>query len=241
MLTNLLTNAAKYTPPGGLITLEYRFEANRLIIYVRDNGVGLAPEMLSRVFTMFTRIESPQVRSEGLGIGLALSKGLVELHGGRIEARSEGLGKGSEFVISLPKSLVLDQVPPPHLRQSAELGSARRRILIADDNQDAAETMRMLLEHGGHDVHVVNSGGQALRMIKETRAQVAILDIGMSDMSGYDVAERVRSEAWGKDIRLIAVTGWGQDEDKRRAKAAGFDHHLTKPIDAESLGSLINE
>lgn len=215
VLSNLLTNAAKYTPNGGLITIEHRFEAHRLVVSVRDNGVGLSPEMLTRVFSMFTQVEPKSNRSEGgLGIGLALAKGLVELHGGHIEARSDGLGRGSEFVIFLPRSLVSDRRTPAQHHPVAEVENARRRILIADDNRDAAETMRMLLEHAGHQVQVVHSGQEALRMIKNMDAQVAILDIGMPDMSGYELAERIRAEAWGKAVRLIAVTGWGQDEDK---------------------------
>ena len=241
VLSNLLTNAAKYTPVGGVITVEHRFEAHRLLVSVRDNGVGLSSEMLTRVFSMFTQVEPKSIRSEGgLGIGLALAKGLVELHGGHIEARSDGLGRGSEFVIFLPRSLVSDQrTPAPH-HPTAEVGNAKRRILIADDNRDAAESMRMLLEHAGHQVQVVHSGQEALRMVKSMDAQVAILDIGMPDMSGYELAERIRAEAWGRAVRLIAVTGWGQDEDKRRAKVAGFDYHLTKPVAPERLASLID-
>jgi len=242
VLTNILTNAAKYTPSGGLITMGCRFEVNTLVVFVRDNGVGLAPEMLVGVFSMFAQIESQVGRSEGgLGIGLALAKGLVELHGGRVEARSEGVGRGSEFSVSLPKALISDQQTLAARHAVGNIGNAKKRILIADDNRDGAETMRMLLEHAGHQVHVAHTGAQALLMAKEIGAQVLILDIGMPDMNGYELAERIRTEAWGKAVRLIAVTGWGQDEDKRRAKAAGFDHHLTKPINPETLGPLVDQ
>jgi CheY-like chemotaxis protein len=178
-----------------------------------------------------------------LGIGLALSKGLVELHGGRIEVRSAGPGLGSEFIVYLPRSVIVES------GKGAEHGEVngisgvtkRRNILIADDNRDGAETMSMLLKHAGHQVHVAHSGTQALEMARRIRPQVIVLDIGMPDISGYEVAERIRVEAWGNDVMLIAVTGWGQQDDKRRAHAAGFDHHMTKPIDPLGLAKLIDE
>jgi anti-sigma regulatory factor (Ser/Thr protein kinase) len=180
VLTNLLTNATKYAPKGGLIYIGARLETQHLVVYVRDNGVGLEAEALSKVFEMFTRVEPEVGRSEGgLGIGLALAKGIVELHGGRIEAHSAGPNQGSEFVIFLPRSLVVAVTAP-----------------VAEQDRDTANPTL--------------------------------------------VAERIRHEAWGKDITLIAITGCGQDADKRRALAAGFDHHLTKPIDPEVLGLLFD-
>jgi CheY-like chemotaxis protein len=194
------------------------------------------------VFEMFTRVEPEVGRSEGgLGIGLALAKGIIELHGGRIEAHSSGANQGSEFVIELPRS-VIAPVAPPVLERHPDVTnqSAPRRILIADDNRDSAETMCMLLNISGHEVHLAHTGAEALATAKRVRPDIAILDIGMPDLTGYEVAERIRHEAWGKDIALIAVTGWGQDSDRRRALGAGFDHHLTKPIDPDRLKQLID-
>ena len=240
ILTNLLTNAAKYTPKKGKIVLGTRVEGNFQTVFVRDTGVGITPEMTTRVFDMFTQVASQVGRSEGgLGVGLALVKGLVELHGGRIEARSAGPDKGSEFVVFLPRPAVVDGVVPATKGNGREATHVQRRILIADDHADGAETMRMLLSHADHEVHVAHSGPEALEFAKRVRPQIAVLDIGMPIMNGYEVAERIRGEAWGSDITLIAVTGWGQDGDKQRAKAAGFDHHLTKPVDPEALRRLI--
>jgi two-component system CheB/CheR fusion protein len=241
VLTNLLANAAKYTSTRGVITFGTRLEKSFLILFVRDNGVGLAPEMLTKVFTMFAQVESQIGRSEGgLGIGLALAKGLVELHGGRIEARSAGPGKGSEFIVTLPRSLIVEHDATQAPTASKLASSDRRRVLIADDNCDGADSMSMLLSQAGHEVHLAHSGKEALALAQRVRPQIALLDIGMPELNGYQVAERIRAEAWGNDITLIAVTGWGQEDDKRRARAAGFDHHLTKPIDPESLNALIS-
>ncbi len=240
IVTNLLTNAAKYTPAGGLIWLGTRFEANTFVMYVRDNGIGLNPEMIAKIFDMFTQIDSDLGRKEGgLGIGLALAQGLAELHGGRIEASSAGLGQGSEFAISLPKSLIVEKAEglPTH-GGSHPTPAASKRILVADDNPDGAETMSMLLKLSGHEVYLAHSGAEALEVAKRERPDIAVLDIGMPDLNGYEVAERIRHEAWGERIKLIAVTGWGQAEDKRRALGAGFNHHLTKPVDPAQLEAL---
>lgn len=243
VVSNLLTNAAKYTPAGGEITVGSRRQAEGVAIFVRDTGVGLAPGALAQVFTMFTRVESEIGRSEGgLGIGLALVKGLVEMHGGRVEALSAGAGKGSEFVVSLPRSVLPNSATV--LGQVSDNGSnasrVTRRVLIADDNHDGAETLAMILEMLGHEVHVAHSGEEALEVGARCRPEIGILDIGMPDLSGYEVAKRIRHEAWGAKITLIAVTGWGQESDKRMAHAAGFDHHLTKPVDPERLAQLFD-
>ena len=241
IVSNLLTNAAKYTDPGGDILLHAQVESNRLVISVRDSGIGIAPEMLGKVFDMFSQVESQQERSEGgLGIGLALVKGLVELHGGHIEARSKGVERGSEFIVSMPclhvptTSLAPLRSPNPgasHQNQS-------KQILVADDNRDGAESLAMLLRMSGHEVWVAHTGTDALAMAAQRRPQIAILDIGMPGLSGYDIARRLRHEAWGERMILIAVTGWGQDTDRRKSKAAGFDHHLTKPVDINALEQL---
>jgi len=236
VLGNLLNNAVKYTPVRGIIRFGFRADAQSASFLVRDTGVGLAPEMLSQVFTMFTRIDSGNNRTEsGLGIGLALAKGLVELHGGRLIARSPGLGQGSEFEVSLPRSLLVENATlSEHKRRSAGK-LPPKRILIADDNRDGAETLGLYLELQGHEIHYAHSGSEALRVAVEVKPEVGVIDIGMPDMNGYEVAQRLRHEAWGEQLTLIALTGWGQESDKRRAFAAGFDHHFTKPIDPAEL------
>jgi CheY-like chemotaxis protein len=189
---------------------------------------------------MFTRVESDIARSEGgLGIGLALAKGLVDLHGGRIEARSAGLTHGSEFIVTLPGSLIVDTSGQALSHPNGAAGpSVARRVLIADDNRDGAETLGMFLQTLGHEVHIAHTGTEALEAARRLKPHIGVLDIGMPDLSGYEVARRIRMEAWGDRVTLIAVTGWGQEDDKRRAHAAGFDHHLTKPIDPEQLEHL---
>jgi two-component system CheB/CheR fusion protein len=241
VISNLLTNAAKYTDVGGVITLGARLEANALMIFVRDTGIGLTPQAMAKIFNMFTRVESETARSEGgLGIGLALSKGLIELHGGRIDARSDGPGKGSEFVVHLPRSLVahdLDQKPSS--RGNGSNGEVARRVLVADDNRDGADSLQMLLKISGHEVYVALDGTEALELVRQHRPDVGVIDLGMPGLSGYEVARRIRAEAWGSGIMLIALTGWGQEEDRRRALAAGFDHHLTKPVDPDQLQQML--
>jgi CheY-like chemotaxis protein len=240
VLSNLLTNAAKYTPAGGLISVGTRFEGNAFCVFVRDNGAGLTPEMITKIFTLFTQVESDLGRSEGgLGIGLSLAKGLVELHGGRIEVSSEGLNQGSEFSILLPKSLIVD-MPAPAVGDAVDSAgrASPRRILIADDNLDGAETMSMLLNMSGHETHVAHTAAEALEIAGRLRPDIGLLDIGLPDFSGYELAQRIRHEAWGKGMLLIAITGWGQADDKRRALAAGFDHHMTKPVDPAQLETL---
>jgi PAS domain S-box-containing protein len=239
VLSNLLTNAAKYTDPAGLIRLRASADAEGIAIVVSDTGVGMSPEAISRVFVMFSQVKSTQDRSEGgLGIGLALAKGLVELHGGGIEARSEGRGKGSEFVVRLPRRKIADS------RRAASLHSsdgkrAKRRVLIADDNRDAAESLAMLLRLEGHDVTVAHNGREALTTFNTLLPEVAVLDIGMPEIDGYEVARQVRQLSLGQAVMLIAVTGWGQEADKARALAAGFNHHFTKPIEPEQLTRLL--
>ncbi len=243
VVTNLLTNAAKYTDPEGRITLGSRIEADAIVLYVRDNGIGLAPETLGQVFEMFSQVAPGKGYADGgLGIGLALVKGLVELHGGRVEARSEGLERGSEFVVYFPKSLIE--------MTAAESGggggmpvstSVPRplRVLIADDNRDSAESLGMLLELAGHEVYLAHDGVGAFAMAADKLPDAALLDIGMPGMDGYEVAAAIRREPWGAQMTLVAITGWGQEDNKRMARSAGFDHHLTKPMDSVVLESLL--
>jgi two-component system CheB/CheR fusion protein len=241
VVTNLLTNAAKYTEAGGHITLSARIEARQCVISVRDTGEGLTPDMLKQVFDLYTQAEPDREQSQsGLGVGLALSKGLIELHGGRIEARSAGRDLGSEFTVSLPLLNANTDAPPAAHVAPETISDSRkaRRILIADDNRDGAESLALLLQLSGHQVHVAHTGVESLDMALRLRPEIAILDIGMPGLNGYEVARRIRRERWNSPIILIAVTGWGQLDDKREALAAGFDHHLTKPVDPEVLERL---
>jgi PAS domain S-box-containing protein len=242
VVTNLLTNAAKYTDPDGRITLGSRTEGRTLIIYVRDTGIGLAPQMLTKVFEMFSQVAPDTGHSDGgLGIGLALVKGLVDLHGGRVEARSAGLEQGSEFVLHFPDSLV-DAAPPTEPAVDIEppaMAQRKLRVLIADDNRDSAESLGMLLELSGHEIYLAHNGLDALAVAKANLPDVALLDIGMPGMDGYQVAAGIRREPWGAPMMLIAITGWGQEDNKRTARTAGFDHHLTKPMDSVVLESIL--
>jgi len=187
---------------------------------------------------MFSQVDSAIDRAEGgLGIGLALVKGLISLHGGRVEVASAGVGAGSEFSIRLPRSVVVDlasKVPVAAAAARAASG-ARKLILVADDNRDAAQSMAMVLEMGGYDVSVAHTGEEALQKARDMRPDAAILDIGMPDMTGYELARRLRLEPWGRGLVLMAITGWGQQEDKERARIAGFDRHLTKPVDPDDV------
>ncbi len=239
VLSNLLTNAAKYTDPEGQIRLGAAISAGTLSVSVTDSGIGIPAEDIAGVFAMFSQVKSTQDRSEGgLGIGLALAKGLVELHGGTLEARSRGVGFGSEFIVRLPLSAVEAQ---PSVRGTAQRAPrpSSRKVLIADDNRDAAESLAVLLRMDGHEVTIAYDGPQALAMLMQGRPEVALLDIGMPGLNGYEVAKRVRHATLGRGITLIAVTGWGQDRDKAQAREAGFDHHFTKPVDPGRLSELL--
>jgi PAS domain S-box-containing protein len=241
VLSNLLTNAAKYTDPPGRIALTARLvDVKTLRISVKDNGIGLSPAARAHIFQMFSQVEDAYSRSEGgLGIGLALVKGLIDLHGGSIEALSEGAGCGSEFAITLP---VERRAVSSHPAATAFAPRPKpRRILIADDNQDAADSLGMLLHAGGHEVRTAHGGETALSIASTFHPEIALLDIGMPDLNGYEVAKQLRGAGWAKATVLIALTGWGQEDDKRRAKEAGFDHHLTKPIELSQLEALLAE
>ncbi len=242
VLINLLANAAKYSEEGGTITLAAVLGSEDLVLTVRDNGIGIAPAMLERIFDMFTQGSSaPSWATGGLGIGLAISKGIVEMHGGHIEAHSAGLGSGSEFRVRLPRSSVrLASGKEDLLAGGAQrVPTAGRRVLVADDNHDAADSLGLLLECAGHQVWCAFSGPEALAVALRERPEVMILDIDMPGLSGYEVAEQVRAEPWGKRAALIAVTGWGQERDRQRAQAAGFDQHLTKPVDPALLEAML--
>jgi PAS domain S-box-containing protein len=241
VLSNLLTNAAKYTDPEGTIRLRAECSADAVTIRVSDNGIGIPPNVLTSVFAMFSQVKSSQDRSEGgLGIGLALAKGLVELHGGTIEARSAGTGHGSEFLVQLPVR-AWGAAHKAKLAGGDGVDRLVRRVLIADDNKDAAESLAILLRLDGHEVTVVHDGRQALAAFASMRPHVALLDIGMPELNGYEVAREVRQGPLATTVTLIAVTGWGQDSDKARAIDAGFNHHLTKPVEPERLAELLRQ
>jgi PAS domain S-box-containing protein len=239
ILSNLLTNAAKYTDPEGEIQLRVACDNQNIMFAVKDSGIGIPADALKKIFEMFSQVKSARDRSEGgLGIGLSLTRGLVDLHGGRIEAHSAGPGHGSEFVVHLPRrdSRIKPAVEPAPVDRER---GASRRVLIADDNQDAAETLAMLLQIEGHQVHVVHDGRAAVSAFVDFNPDVALLDIGMPELSGYEVAKRVREDLQKQNVTLIALTGWGQDRDKAQALAAGFNHHFTKPVEPARLTEIL--
>jgi PAS domain S-box-containing protein len=239
VVINLLTNAAKYTPDGGTIELHLGCQPGLAEIRVRDNGIGIPAAALATVFEMFSQLESALERAKGgLGIGLALVRGIVELHGGSIRAESEGLHQGSTFIVSLP--LTADAVCPA---EAAPDDAVPRpvRVMVVDDNQDAAETLAMALELFACEVVVAHTGAQALELVGVADPALALLDIGLPDMNGYELARRLRQLPGGAARTLIATTGWGQQKDRERAFDAGFDHHLTKPIDFELIKPLLRK
>jgi signal transduction histidine kinase/ActR/RegA family two-component response regulator len=244
-LSNLLTNAAKFTPPGGNIRLETRLQAQFLDIAVSDDGAGFDPQAAPQLFEMFSQAHRAS-GADGLGIGLALVKGLAELHGGSVHAESPGVGMGATFTIRLPRSLLRE----PGVERVPDIGAAAReargpvadrrgRVLVADDNRDAADSLALALEASGHQVWATHSGGQALDVARRERPDVLILDIGMPDVDGYELARLIRAEPWGSHAALVAMTGWGQPQDKERARAAGFDVHLTKPVQPDEVDRVL--
>ena len=258
-IANVLGNAAKYTDQGGQITVSATARGADVEICVRDNGIGIRPEMLPHVFELFTQLDRDDGRTQGgLGIGLALVQRLVQMHGGDVSATSEGPGKGSEFVIRLPLLREEDEplaAKPQPIAEAPPAGNGlasvvtplvtvsrahmARRILIADDNNDALESLATLLQLSGHEVFTATNGGTALQSVERHLPEVVLLDIGMPLLDGYEVAKRIRAQPWGRRITLVALTGWGQDSDRRRSREAGFDSHLVKPLDLETLTDLL--
>ena len=234
ILSNLLNNAAKYTPPGGRIALKAEHRGDEVEVSVTDNGIGIPGESLESIFEMFTQIGSQSSNAQGgLGIGLSLAKGLAALHGGTIQAHSEGLGCGSEFRVRVPTRLRRDaDSATPVSTAPTPQGS---KILVVDDNRDAAETLSLLLELKGHEVRIAYDGENALQLAEDFHPHMVLLDLGMPKMNGYEACRRIRDSAWGAQMTLIAVTGWGQEDDRRKSAAAGFDGHLVKPVDPETL------
>jgi PAS domain S-box-containing protein len=236
---NLLANAIKYTETGGRVWLTVERSGREAVVTVRDTGIGIPAEMLDTIFDMFTQVDRSleQARS-GLGIGLSLTRRIVEMHGGSVAASSDGPGTGSQFVVRLP--LVL--APITTAREGGAIVTSRlgRRILVADDNADAVDSLAMMLRMMGHELAVARDGAEALEQGERFHPDIALLDIGMPKLNGYDVARAIRSSEWGRQIVLVALTGWGQDEDRRRSLDAGFDHHMVKPVDLAALAAVLN-
>jgi two-component system CheB/CheR fusion protein len=241
-IANVLNNAAKYTDRGGRITLDAESGDEGFVrVHIRDTGIGISPEALGTIFDLFSQATPALERSQGgLGIGLSLVRGLVELHGGTIEARSRGLGKGSEFVIRLPLAPAGETESPRAGERAASAGALPLRILVADDNQDSAESLALLLTMMGHDVRTELDGAQAVETARAFQPQVVLLDLGMPRLNGYEAARRIRALPGGDEVVLIAQTGWSQPEDRRRSQEAGFDHHVVKPIPTGSLEKLLS-
>ncbi len=246
VLGNLLTNAGKYTEANGRIWLTAERDGENAVLRIRDTGIGIAPDMLPHIFELFVQVDHAATRSQGgLGIGLTLVKNLVEMHHGSVEAFSDGLERGSEFVVSLP--LLLRE--PSSATENINNGVPQRdpvrtsglRLLVVDDNQDAADSLAMMLCLQGHDVRVANDGVAALEIVKSYRPVLVFLDLGMPKMDGYEVARRLRRQPDLEHIRLAALTGWGQQEDRRRTAEAGFDHHFVKPVEPNAIEGLLAE
>jgi PAS domain S-box-containing protein len=240
VLSNLLNNAAKYTGAGGRIQLSAEVKDDRAVIRVQDNGVGIPALMLDRIFNLFTQVEGSDAHDKaGLGIGLAMVRKLVELHGGEVEARSEGPGRGSEFIVRLPVPMTVNAQSAGRSDTAADASLAGRRVLVVDDNCDSADSLGVLLKLSGADTHIVYDGASALEALGVFEPDVVLLDLGMPGMNGYVVAGRIRQEPRYQNLTLIALTGYGQEQDQRRSRAAGFDHHLTKPADMDALHALL--
>jgi CheY-like chemotaxis protein len=241
VFSNLLINAAKYTPAEGRIGLAARAIGDEVEVRVSDNGIGISAEQMPHLFEMFAQGDpQPHEAQAGMGIGLSLARGLVEMHGGRISAHSGGPGPGSEVVVRLP---LAPTAAPAALPSEPVVGidapSAPMRVLVADDLRDSADSLGLLVELMGHTVEVVYDGDAALHVAERLRPDVVFLDLGMPKLDGFAVCRAIRSRPWGAPVRLIAQSGWGQEGDRRRTAEAGFDHHMDKPIDPEALEALL--
>ena len=243
VFANLLNNAARYSETGSTIDVTAERRGSQAVVQVRDNGIGISGEMLPRIFEPFLQIDRSLERSQGgLGIGLALVKQVVEIHGGQVEVHSGGIGQGSVFTVRLPLPATPLAVRPEHVEdRPAEVAShARRRILVADDLPDSVDSLALMLERQGHEVRIAYDGLQAVGMARVFQPEVVLLDIAMPKLNGYEAARRIREDAGANVPLLIALTGWGHDENRQRTKEAGFDHHLVKPVDPEELSKLLS-
>ena len=242
VVTNLLNNAAKYTPRGGRLALDLDVVDGQAVVAVTDSGIGLPPDALEAVFGMFAQLPGSQGRAQGgLGIGLALARRITQMHGGTLHAESEGPGRGSRFVLRLPVQQALS-LPRPEAPSMffAGMASAPRRVLVVDDNQDAADSLATVLRSWGHDVHVAYDGAAGLALAETVRPHLGLFDIGMPEMDGRALTRAIRSQTWGIAMRLVAVSGWNQPEDRAQSEAAGFDDHVAKPLDELQLQRLLN-
>lgn len=239
-ITNLLTNAARYTQPGGHVRVSVERMGGEAVVRVTDDGVGVEADQLASIFEMFVQVNTSLDRPQGgLGLGLTVAKRLVEGHGGRIAVHSAGLGQGSEFLIQLP-ALTATPESPPVPGAGTKRATTGRRVLVIDDNQDAAVTLAMLLKLTGHEVHTRYGGWEGIEAAGSLHPQVVLLDIGMPLLNGYDACRLIREQPWGQSMVLIALTGYGQEEDKRRSREAGFDAHLVKPVSLADLTQFLN-
>jgi len=237
---NLLNNAAKYSEPGGHIRLSVARDGGEVVVSVRDTGIGIPAAALPHVFEVFVQVDAAWQRAQGgLGIGLSLVKEFVERHGGRVEARSDGPGKGSEFVVRLPIEVETAAVLPPTLAETSH--GPRRRVLVVDDNRAAAESLAMLLGYMGHEVRTAYDGEAGLATAAAFRPELILMDLGMPRVDGYEAARRIRTEPWGRGPFLVALTGWGTDDDRQRTHDAGFDRHLVKPVSPDALRRVLAE
>jgi PAS domain S-box-containing protein len=240
IFSNLLNNSCKYTEPGGRIWLAAERQGSDVVVSVKDNGIGISRDELAGVFDMFTQVDCSLERTQsGLGIGLSLVKQLTEMHGGTVEVLSDGPGLGSEFVVRLP--ILIETPMKPRVERPTLETVAARRILVVDDNKDSANTLAMLLKISGHQTHTAYDGLDAVAVAEQTRPDLVLLDIGLPKLNGFDACRRIRQQPWGRDMLLVAVTGWGQDEDRRKAKEAGFDDHLVKPVEHAALVRLLTD
>jgi PAS domain S-box-containing protein len=242
VLGNLLNNATKYGSPGGHISIVSELDDSEVTVRVRDDGIGMSADLIPRIFDLFVQAEPAGSRAAGgLGIGLSLARDLVHLHGGHIDAASDGLGRGSDFVVRLPRSAELpamtESVAQPEKVRA--LGASGVSVLVVDDNADAADALSRVLNLAGYQTRVAYEAAEALAIAASRHPDVVLLDIGLPDMSGHEVARRLRAEPWGAGMQLIAITGWGQEDDRRKSREAGFDEHLTKPVDPELLIGLL--
>jgi len=241
VFSNLLINAAKYTPAGGRLGLTVEAVGEEVEIRVSDNGIGISAEQMPHLFDMFTQGDSLADRAQGgMGIGLSLARGLVDMHGGRISAHSPGPGRGSEFVVHLPLARTAAAASgATTMAGGVEASVATCRVLVADDLRDSADSLGLLIELMGHTVEIAYDGEEALRAAERFRPDIVLLDLGMPKLDGFEVSRRIRAAPWSESVRLVAQSGWGQEEDRRRTAEAGFDHHLVKPIDPAALEALM--
>jgi CheY-like chemotaxis protein len=239
VISNLLNNAARYSDPRGRIEVTVYRESREAVISVKDEGIGIPTAMLGQIFEMFVQVDRAHERGRGgLGVGLALSKQLIEMHGGRITAHSPGPGLGSTFEVRLPIATRMESLVKPSVARE-EHPTSRLRLLVVDDNRDSVESLSTLLRLMGNDVEQAYDGVEAVDVVHSFRPHVVLLDVGLPRRDGYEAARLIRREPWGRDVVLIALTGWGQEQDRKRSREAGFDHHLVKPVDPKALMKLV--